>query len=102
MYEEYGIDEEIIKVSEEVEKELEPIFKKYDENCMKMSAKVLKAFQDNKVSTTDFNEVTGYGYFDAGRDKLEKIYAQIFGAEDALVRPQIMSGTHGRYWNYRR
>ena len=94
MYEEYGIDEEIIKVSEEVEKELEPIFKKYDENCMKMSAKVLKAFQDNKVSTTDFNEVTGYGYFDAGRDKLEKIYAQIFGAEDALVRPQIMSGTH--------
>ena len=61
---------------------------------MKSSIKVLKAFQDNKVSTTDFNEVTGYGYYDGGREKLERIYAQIFGAEDAIVRPQIMSGTH--------
>lgn len=94
MYSEFGISEEIINVSNEVEKELEPIFEKYEKICLKSSMKVLKAFQDNKVSTTDFNEITGYGYYDGGREKLEKIYAQIFGAEDALVRPQIMSGTH--------
>ena len=94
MYSEFGISKEIIEISNEVEKELEPIFEKYEENCLKSSMKVLKAFQDNKVSTTDFNEITGYGYYDGGREKLEKIYAQIFGAEDALVRPQIMSGTH--------
>lgn len=94
MYEEFNLSKRVIDVAEEVEKELKPIFDKYEENCMKASSKVLKAFQDNKVSTTDFNEVTGYGYYDGGREKLEKIYAQIFGAEDALVRPQIMTGTH--------
>ena len=94
MYEEFGISENVINIAKEVEKELEPIFEKYEENCLKASVKVLKAFQDNRVATTDFNEITGYGYYDGGREKLEKIYAQIFGAEDALVRPQIMSGTH--------
>lgn len=94
MYSEFGIDNKIIEVANEVEKELEPIFENFEKNCMKASAKVLKAFQKNKVSTTDFNEITGYGYYDGGREKLEKIYADIFGAEDALVRPQIMSGTH--------
>lgn len=94
MYTEFGISEELENVANEAEKELEMIFKKYDENCLRASKRVLKAFQDNKVSTVDFNEVTGYGYYDGGREKLERIYAQVFGAEDALVRPQIMSGTH--------
>ena len=94
MYKEFGIRDEIIEISNEVEKELEKIFLEYENNCLKSSMKVLKAFQDNRVSTTDFNEITGYGYYDGGREKLERIYAQIFGAEDALVRPQIMSGTH--------
>lgn len=94
MYEEFGISEKVVEMSKEVEKELVDIFAKLDENCMKASSKVLKAFQDNKVSTTDFIEVTGYGYYDGGREKLERVYSQIFGAEDALVRPQIMSGTH--------
>ena len=94
MYTEFGISEELENVANEAEKELEMIFKKYDENCLRASKRVLKAFQDNKVSTVDFNEVTGYGYTDCGREKLERIYAQVFGAEDALVRPQIMSGTH--------
>ena len=94
MYKEFGISENVINVAKEVEKELEPIFEKYEENCLKASVKVLKAFQDNRVATTDFNEITGYGYYDGGREKLERVYAQIFGAEDALVRPQIMSGTH--------
>ncbi len=94
MYEEFEISDKITEVAAEAEKELKPIFDQYEENCMKSSIKVLKAFQKNKVSTTDFNEVTGYGYYDGGREKLERIYADIFGAEDALVRPQIMSGTH--------
>lgn len=94
MYEEFGISENVINISKETEKVIEPIFEKIDEVSMKASTKVLKAFQDNKVSTTDFIEITGYGYYDGGREKLEKIYSQIFKTEDALVRPQIMSGTH--------
>ena len=94
MYYNYDIDEKITKLSKEAETELAPIIEKIDDVCMFNSAKLLKAFQDNRVGTNDFTEITGYGYTDDGRDKLEKIYAQIFNAEDALVRPQIMSGTH--------
>ena len=94
MFEELGISQEVYEKSIEAEKELKEIFKKFDENCLKASSKILKAFQNNKVSTTDFIEITGYGYYDGGREKIEKIYSEIFGAEDALVRPQIMSGTH--------
>lgn len=94
MYFGYDIDEKIVKLSAEVENELGSIFADYDALCLRNSAKVLKAFQDNRLAATDFAEVTGYGIYDSGREKLEKVYAQIFGAEDALVRPQIMSGTH--------
>lgn len=94
MYFDYDIDEKLINLSNEVEKELQPIFQNFEKNSMLWSSKVLKAFQDNAVSTSDFCEITGYGYYDAGREKLENMYAQIFGAEDALVRCQIMSGTH--------
>ncbi len=100
MYYNYNIDEKIIKLSQEVEVELTPIFKQFDETCLFNSAKVLKAFQDNRVGVNDFSEITGYGYTDEGRDKLERIYAQIFKAEDALVRPQIMSGTHVIYLTF--
>ena len=58
------------------------------------TAKVLGAFQKNKVSDAHFNPSTGYGYDDLGRDTLERIYADVFHAEAALVRPQIISGTH--------
>ena len=94
MYKELGIREEIINKAEEVEIELKPIFEQLEKNCLRASSKVLRAFQNNKVSTSDFIEVTGYGYYDGGREKLERVYAEIFGAEDAIVRPQIMSGTH--------
>lgn len=94
MYKELEISEKILETANIVEEELKPIFDELERNCLKNSIKVLKAFQDNKVSTTDFNEITGYGYYDGGREKLEKIYSDIFKAEDALVRPQIMSGTH--------
>ena len=90
----YVIDEKIVKLSEEVQQELSEVFARFDKNAMVASAKVLKAFQNCQLSTSDFAEVTGYGYYDGGRNKLEKCYAEIFKAEDALVRPQIMSGTH--------
>lgn len=94
MYYNYDIDEKLVQLSKECEKELQEKYREYDEIALINSAKVLKAFQDERVSTTDFLEVTGYGYTDDGRDKLERIYANIFKAEDALVRAQIMSGTH--------
>lgn len=56
--------------------------------------KVMKAFQHHSVSESDFNGTTGYGYDDIGRDKLEEIYAEVFKSEDAVVRTQIISGTH--------
>lgn len=82
------------ELAERAERDCAPEFEKIDRVCAACSAKVLRAFQSNRVSTTDFLEVTGYGYTDPGRSKLEQIYADIFGAEDALVRIQIMSGTH--------
>ena len=94
MYKDFNIREDLIKLSEEAEIELKDVFKEIDDNTMLCSSKVLKAFQDEAVNTSDFNEVTGYGYSDAGRDKLERVFAKVFKAEDALVRPQIMSGTH--------
>ena len=94
MYYGYEISDYTASLAEKAEKDCEAVFKKIDENALLCSAKVLKAFQDCRTSTADFLEITGYGYSDSGRDKLEEIYAKIFGAEDALVRPQIMSGTH--------
>ena len=78
----------------EVEQQIKPIHEKIDERIDSNQFRVLKSFQDNKVSDSHFNPSTGYGYDDYGRDTLEKIYAQVFGAEAGLVRPQIISGTH--------
>ena len=78
----------------QAEADLKETFAKIEENSLICSAKVLSAFQECRVSTADFIEITGYGYTDSGRDKLEEVYAKVFGAEDALVRPQLMSGTH--------
>lgn len=94
MYYNYDISENLVSLSEKVEEKIQKVFKEIDETCMKNSAKVMQAFQAERVSTTDFNEITGYGFYDEGREKLERIYARIFKAEDALVRSQIMSGTH--------
>lgn len=90
----FDIDEKLLKLADEAEVALKDTFNKFDEVELECSYKVLSAFQNHNLSTEDFVEVSGYGYYDAGREKLEKIYAEIFKAEDALVRPQIMSGTH--------
>ena len=94
MFDNLEIKQEIIDLAGQAEEDLKSIYKKYENNTMINSIKVFKAFQNAGVSTSDFNEVTGYGYSDIGRDKLEKIYAEVFKAEDAIVRPQIMCGTH--------
>ena len=94
MYYGYNISDKVAKLAIEAEKDCAEVFKKIEENALLCSAKVLSAFQECRVSTADFIEITGYGYTDSGRDKLEEIYAKVFGAEDALVRPQLMSGTH--------
>lgn len=88
------IDEKILELEKQSSKDLKEIFDKLDNLCMLNSTKILKAFHNNNLSEADFCEVNGYGFYDAGRDKLEAVYAEIFKAEDALVRPQIMCGTH--------
>ena len=94
MYSKMGISNELVEKSKEVEKELEPIYKQIEEVCEYNSLKVLKAFQDNRISDIHFNQTTGYGYDDIGRDTCERVFADIFKAEDCLVRGQFISGTH--------
>ena len=94
MYYGYNISDKVATLATQAEEDCKEVFRKIEENALIASAKVLSAFQECRVSTADFLEITGYGYTDSGRDKLEEIYAKVFGAEDALVRPQIMSGTH--------
>ena len=77
-----------------MEKECLEQFKLIDDVCFYNSEKVLKAFQENSVSETHFNSTTGYGYNDAGRDVIEKVFAKVFKAEDAIVRNQFISGSH--------
>lgn len=94
MYEDFGIKEELISLAKNVEKELKDIYKNIDEICTYNSMKVLSAFNKNNISEIHFNSATGYGYNDIGRDTIERVYSDIFKCEDALVRSQIISGTH--------
>ena len=94
MYKEFGIKENIIELSKKVEKDLVSIFKEVEEVEEYNSLKVLSAFQKYNLSEMHFNGTTGYGYGDIGRDTIENIYAEIFKAEDSLVRTQFISGTH--------
>lgn len=76
------------------EKEISEYFKKVDDICFFNSEKVLRAFHNNNVSEFHFNATTGYGYNDCGREIIEKVYAEIFKAESAIVRNQFVSGSH--------
>ena len=93
-YEDFGITDEVAKLAEKIEREIEPELKKIDEVCECNSLKVLKAFQNNNISDMHFNQTTGYGYGDIGRDTCEKVFAEVLHAEDCLVRGQFISGTH--------
>ena len=94
MYEQFGISKELEELSKKVESKLVEQFKEIDRISELNSIKVLKAFQDNNLSESHFNSSTGYGIEESGRNKIEDIYAHIFKAEDALVRTQLISGTH--------
>ena len=94
MYKEFGISEKLEALANETENEVKEVFKQIDNNTIRNSIKVLKAFQNNRISDIHFNSTTGYGYGDIGRDTIENIFAEVLGAEDALVRNQFISGTH--------
>ena len=94
MYREYGIRKEVYDLVNKQEKELKEIYQEYEEICNYNSLKVLSAFHNNRVNEAHFNETTGYGYNDIGRDKIEDVYKEIFKSEDALVRGQFISGSH--------
>ena len=78
----------------EAEKELAPVFERLNAIETENTRRVLRAFQKHRVSARNFAPTTGYGYDDIGRDALSEIIAEVFGAEKALMRPQIASGTH--------
>ena len=94
MYREFGIKKEILELSKEVEKEIQPQFEKIDKIKELNSLKVLEAFQYCRLSEMHLHSSTGYGIDEIGRNKVEEIYARIFRTEDALVRAQLISGTH--------
>ena len=94
MYKEFGIKNDILELSKQVEKEIEPIFQNINEITEENSLKVLSAFQECNLTEMHLHSSTGYGIDEIGRNKIEEIYAKIMGAEDALVRAQLISGTH--------
>lgn len=90
----YNIDERITELGRQAEKSCAESFERISDTAEYNGAKVLKAFADNRVSEPCFYGSTGYGYGDIGRETLDKVYAQVLGAEDALVRHNFVSGTH--------
>ncbi len=85
---------DIDKIICEVEEDIKDKIAEVDSRCMRNSMRVLDAFQKNRIADVHFNSTTGYGYDDIGRDTIEKVFADIFHTEDALVRTQFISGTH--------
>ena len=94
MYNEFGIKKEILELSKEVEKEIQPQFERVEQIKEWNSLKVLLALQKCGLSEMHLHSSTGYGIDEIGRNKIEEIYSKIFKTEDALVRAQLISGTH--------
>ena len=94
MYKNMGICDEVYDYCDNIIKSLHDRFEEIDKNAEYNQMKVIKAMQENKVAEMHLSGTTGYGYNDDGRDTLEKVYSDIFKTEDALVRPQIICGTH--------
>lgn len=93
-YKHLGLSDPIINLCKDIEKQVESRFKEIDEIAEYNGLKILGAMQKNRVSDAHFSATTGYGYNDIGRDTLEQVYADVFCTESALVRPQLISGTH--------
>ena len=94
MYQSMGISNEVYNFGKEILSGLKERFEAIDEVAEYNQMKVLNAMQECKVSDIHFAATTGYGYNDLGRDTLEEVYAKVFHTEDAIVRPQLVSGTH--------
>ena len=94
IYNRLGVSNQVLHFGQEVLEGLTDQFRHIDQVAEFNQAKVIAAMQKNRVNATHFNLSTGYGYDDEGRDNLERVYADCFGAEAALVRPQITCGTH--------
>lgn len=94
IYRELGISDEVLGFGREVEEGLKERFAAIDEVAEFNQMKVIRGMQENRVSDIHFAATTGYGYNDLGRDTLEDVYASVFHGESALVRPQLISGTH--------
>lgn len=92
--EEFNIDNDVLALVSDAEDMLAERFREIDDITAICQMKVLKAFQDNHINATHFDWSTGYGYDDAGREAVERVYASVFRAEAALVRPNIVNGTH--------
>ena len=90
----FTFDEKIMKAAENAEKKLTETYRRIDALAAYNGEKVLKAFIDNNIQDMHLKGTTGYGYGDSGRDALDAVFAQIFGAEDALVRHNFVNGTH--------
>lgn len=93
-YKSFGIDEKLMAFASDIEDSLKERFQQIDAIAEYNQHKVIKAMQENRVSDVHFSATTGYGYNDLGRDTLEAVYASVFHAESALVRPQLTCGTH--------
>ena len=94
LIEEFGISEKVLELVDSCEQEIKPLFDELDDIMAYNQYKVLDAFQKNGISDRHFSWNTGYGYDDAGRDAMERVYADVFHTEAALVRPLIVNGTH--------
>ena len=94
MYSEFGIKQELLELTKEVERQIQPQFERIEKIKEINSLKVLSAFQKCRLSEMHLHSSTGYGIDEVGRNKIEEIYADIFKTEDALVRAQLISGTH--------
>ena len=89
-----SIDPSVLRLVEEAQADVQPIFEAIDKTALHTQSRVLKAFTDNRVAAMHMLPSTGYGYDDASRDTLDRVFASALQAEDALVRPQFASGTH--------
>lgn len=90
----YKISDEVLELYKRTIEDVESVFKTYDEIREYNQLKVLRAFQEERISDSHFTFSTGYGYGDIGRDALDRVYARVFGCEKALVRPHFVNGTH--------
>ncbi|WP_296113742.1 methionine gamma-lyase family protein [uncultured Anaerococcus sp.] len=94
IYKNYDISDKFDGLIKEAEDELKDLFLRHEEIAEFNQLKVMKSFNENSLQSSDFYSATGYGYADTGRDTIERIFSSVFKAEDSLVRPSIVSGTH--------